>query len=669
MSVLRSYLLGLIVAHVVWLFFFTTGRLLWKNCPDNSKPCRLDTLIITSVAGMALSGFGLLLLGFAHLLNRFGLAGLLILDTALFWLLKRDNWLSLKFWRRIVQDFVKGWTLPALCIYVLFLALGIPAILPPIRGDPVSYHLAYAADWANAGRIYVDPFLRFPYYANNFLLFDSAFFILKLGDYCHFLTWLCGLLTCLGVLAFFVPAELHSTNDPQRRRLFPFLYQFLIPLSLALSPVFLQYLNSGYVDVPIGLFILVSVLCVYKTLSHRHFAWELAVIAAFCVGMKLTLIGHLPFFIVSLLLASATRLPRREIALLAFALVGLSLPWYIRNLSEAHDPTPPMFNLLFDHPDPVFTQADAAWVYLTGKESDLKSPVRLLSFPFKYFISPGQLPFGREGVTAAFLLLYAPAVFLLVLLCCQQACHAPKRFVYLSVAVIYLALPWFYNADGRHALHWYPVLVAWIGVVISFIGLRADSHRNSRIATWMRVATGAFCFALIVPSPTRGSVEFYRNYYRETSEFADMGGDRERYLEKNVRGYQAVEAVIKTLLSEHKQQTHVLVMEGFPRPHFQFRKDANIISVGDWFGPARYWDLYREVFEGEGCLSYLTRLDISAVISKTPPGRRPWWDRFYEKFRTRLRDCNYIEYRCGEQNVAIFLKSDIKPHGSLQPVP
>ena len=151
---------------------------------------------------MALCGFALLLLGFAHLLNPSGLAGLLIFEAALFWLLKRDNWLSLIFWKHVVRDFVKSWTLSALCIYILFLALGIPSILPPTRGDPVSNHLAYAADWANAGRIYVDPFLRFPYYANNFLLLDSAFFILKLGDYCHFLTWLCGLLTCLGVLAF-----------------------------------------------------------------------------------------------------------------------------------------------------------------------------------------------------------------------------------------------------------------------------------------------------------------------------------------------------------------------------------------------------------------------------------------------------------------------------------
>jgi hypothetical protein len=147
-----------------------------------------------------------------------------------------------------------------------------------------------------------------------------------------------------------------------------------------------------------------------------------------------------------------------------------------------------------------------------------------------------------------------------------------------------------------------------------------------------------------------------------------MGGDRKRYLEKNVRGYQAVEAVIKTLLSEHKQQTHVLVMERL-NLQFYFRKDANIKSVGDWFGPARYWDLYGEVNEGGGCLPYLTRLDISAVISKTPPGQTPWWDRFYEQFGRCLRDHNYVEYRCGEQNVAIFLKSDIKPDASLQPVP
>src|SRR5436309_8335086 len=135
----------------------------------------------------------------------------------------------------MVQGFLKGWTVPAVSIYVLFLALGIPAILPPTRGDAVSYHFAYAADWANAGRIYVDPFLRFPYYANNFLLFDSAFFVLRLGDYCNFLTWLCGLLTCLGVLAFMSAPEIDSAGRSSKTAFQP--QQFLIPLAVALCPI------------------------------------------------------------------------------------------------------------------------------------------------------------------------------------------------------------------------------------------------------------------------------------------------------------------------------------------------------------------------------------------------------------------------------------------------
>jgi hypothetical protein len=63
MSLLRSYFLGLIVAHLAWLFFFTTGQLLWKRHSDTPKPVRLDTLVITSVAGIALSGFRIVIAG------------------------------------------------------------------------------------------------------------------------------------------------------------------------------------------------------------------------------------------------------------------------------------------------------------------------------------------------------------------------------------------------------------------------------------------------------------------------------------------------------------------------------------------------------------------------------------------------------------------------------
>ena len=668
MPVLQSYLIGLAVVHLAWFYFFTTGLLLRPTVSDQADSFPIANLVITSVAGMAVSGFGLLVLGFGHLLNFPCILILLVSEAILFWLLKGDNCFSWSFWQTTWRRFTSAWTMPALFIYLVFLLLGLPAVVPPTFADSVGYHLPYAVDWANAGRIYVDPFLRFPYYANNFLLFDSALFILKLGDYCNFLTWLCGLLTCLGVLAFFSPREvdlacksfLGSRFQPQ---------QFLIPLSVALSPVFLRFLNNSYVDIPIGLFIIAAVLCVYRTLSHRAFERELVVIGAFCVGMKLTLIGHLPFLIVSLFVASARRLRPRRIALLSMALIVLSLPWYARNLAGAHDPTPPVFNFYFNHPDPVFTKADAQ--LYTGDTITKRTLSQLLLLPFQFFGDPASKNFREFGVSALILLLYAPILFVGAQLFVRNRWHPPRRLIYLSVAVICLALPWFFSSLGRYSLHWYPVLAAWVGVVVSHLCARAEELWNSHLGLGItRVATAVFCGALIVPSPSlfilkpRGEwLSFYRDFYVTTFDLSRLGGDPERYLEKNLPGYASSKAVMETLASEHKKQTHVLPL-ATERLHFYFRKNANIVSVGDSFGPARYQDLYRELEYSDGCLSYLTRLNISAVI--IPPSQNSiWWPRFYQRFRARLKQCGYKEYSCGEKNIAIFLRNDIKPSSRL----
>jgi hypothetical protein len=668
MSVFQTYLIGLAVVHLAWFYFFTTGLLLRPTVPDQADSFPLANLVITSVAGMAVSGFSLLVLGFGHLLNLLGILIVFFSEAILFWLLKGDNCFSWSFWQVTWQRFTSAWTIPSLFIYLVFLLLGLPAVVPPTFADSVGYHLPYAVDWANAGRIYVDPFLRFPYYANNFLLFDSAFFILKLGNYCNFLTWLCGLLTCLGVLAFFGPSKVDlacksfvgSHFHPQ---------QFLIPLSVALSPVFLRYLNNSYVDIPIGLFILAAVLCVYRTLSHRAFERELVVIGAFCVGMKLTLIGHLPFLIVSLFVASARRLRPRQIALLSMALIVLSLPWYARNLAGAHDPTPPVFNFYFNHPDPVFTKADAK--LYTGDTITKRTPSQLLLLPFQFFGDPASKNFREAGITAMILLLYAPILFLGAQPLLRRRWRWPRRFTYLSAAVTYLAFPWFFSSLGRYSLHWYPVLAAWVGVVVSHLCARAEELWNSHLGIGItRVATAVFCGALIVPSPslfllkpTGEWLSFYRDFYVTTFDLSRLGGDPERYLEKNLPGYTSSKAVIETLASEHKEQTHVLPLAA-ERLHFYFRKNANIVSVGDFFGPARYQDLYRELEYSDGCLSYLTRLNISAVI--IPPFQNGiWWPRFYQRFRARLKQCGYKEYSCGEKNIAIFLRSDIKPSRRL----
>jgi hypothetical protein len=48
-------------------------------------------------------------------------------------------------------------------------------------------------------------------------------------------------------------------------------------------------------------------------------------------------------------------------------------------------------------------------------------------------------------------------------------------------------------------------------------------------------------------------------------------------------------------------------------------------------------------------------------------GTTPMVGQVLRRISDTLRDCNYTEYRGSEPNVAIFLKSDIKPDPSLQP--
>ena len=662
MSFFQTYPVGVAVAHVFWFYSFTTGHLLRPKALEESRSFSLSDLVITSVAGMALAGFCLLFLGFARLLNPAGISVALLFEGILFLWLRGDNWFSWSFWGGMLRRFIKAWTIPAFFIYLLLLILGMPAALPPTFADSVTYHLPYAVDWANAGRIYVDPFLRFPFYANNFLLFYSALFVLKLGSYCHFLNWLCGLLTCLGVLAFFTPVEDQlRESTPGWKLCRP--QQFLIPLCVALSPTFLRFLNVAYIDVPIGLFVLVSILCAYRTTPSRPFARELVVTGAFCAGMKLTLIGYLPFFLASLAFACRCRLRRREIVILSLLLVVLSLPWYVRNMIEAHDPTPPIFNSYFKHPDPIYTQSEAA-IYTVDTMTE-RNPRHFVLLPFRFFTDPESQNFREWGVTAMILLLYAPVLFLVAQFCWRNRWRVPGRLIYLSVAVVYLTFPWLFSSLGRYSLHWYPTLAAWVGVIVSHICARTENLWNSRLAIWIgRSAAAVFCGFLIIPTPSEGCKRFYSEYQAMIKSLF-QSTDNLQVLKKNVTGYSASQAAIVTLVSNQKSNTRVLLDSDCGGLSFYFRK-ARIISVGDYFGPGRWWLLYKEIEEGN-CLPYLTQLDISAVIVR-PHKKEKWWPGLYDKFRFQLKDYGFREYRTSEDNVAIFLRSDIAPGHELTPL-
>lgn len=657
MSIFQTYLVGLVITHLAWVYFFTTGRLLQPRDDDEQQAWSLVDLVGTSVAGMALAGFALVLLGFVHALNRWGILAGVAVEGLLFWWLRRENWCSRIFWGNTLRKMMRGWTAPACFIYLVLLAASLPAVLPPSHGDAATYHLAYAVDWANAGAIYVDPFLRFPFYANNFLLFYSAFFVLKLGRYCEFLTWLCGLLSCLGVLGFFSRAEMPQAQRSGWKRLQA--QEFLIPLAVGLSPTFLHYLNVAVIDVPIGLFVLVPILCAYRAGTGRSLKRELVVTGAYCVGMKLTLIGLLPLFIASLFFAYARRVPWRNLGLLCLALVGLSLPWYVRNLIATGDPVPPLLNVYFHRPDPIYTPWDV-WLYSRGFVAR-ENPVELLLLPFRFFRDPSSAGIAEPGVSAMVLLLYAPVLFLFAQLWLRRRHRSPASLIYLSAALAYVAAPWFIGADGRHSLHWYPVLGGWVGAVISRLGRLVEAQWDSWRAILSRhLAAAAFSCAVLCPTISPNSLHFYRSYYDGTLPLSAPRTQLKAQLKNRALAYREGQAVIESLSPHHRNER--VLSFGRGTQAFFFRK-AKIVSVGDYFGPARFGDLTTQIMRGD-CRPYLERFRISAVmvgskIASDSPA-------MYRDFRTQLEQNGFIEYRCRKGgSIPVFLKNDISPSRRL----
>src|SRR5260370_37269090 len=112
MPVLKTYVLGMAVAHLLWLYFFTTGHLLRPKAFEQSRCFSITDLVTTSVAGMAVPGVCLLLVGFAHLLKRPRILLALVFEGLLFLWLKCENWLSYPFLQKNFRRLVGTVTVP-----------------------------------------------------------------------------------------------------------------------------------------------------------------------------------------------------------------------------------------------------------------------------------------------------------------------------------------------------------------------------------------------------------------------------------------------------------------------------------------------------------------------------------------------------------------------------
>lgn len=613
-------------------------------------------LVITSTTGIAITGFVLLLLGFLGLLNIVALGMWLVIELLLFKLIRNENVFGRAFWADKLHTIKHAWTLPTLLIYVVFLFLLLPAILPATAWDSISYHLAYAVDWANAARIYPDQFLRFPYYANNFVLIYALMFVLKFGQLCHFATWLCGLLSGLGVFV------LINEEAPRGRDLGRWLQwtitikDTVLPLTLALSAVFMKHLTIGYIDVPIGLFILIPVLCTYLILNgdSRNYEVDLLLTAAFCVGMKISLFLCLPVFGFSLILVLRRQQRRMSnlFALLALLLV-LSAPWYLRNFLAVGDPIPPVINLMLRGEDKIFSQTD-----YENLRSDLATPPHLsdlLTLPFNLFTNTDSATFREPGTNLSVVLLYLPFATLFLMLFKSFRNKVGAGFVYVNIAVIYLLVQWLgISVLARYALHLFPVYLGFLGICFNFAihYVQVIAQTQRRIGLALQTSLLLLLLALPVPSPT--SKRFYgANLLRNYWQLPERLTNKEDFLRSYLPGYGSAQTSIDSLNATGNQHRRVLAV-GFENLSFYFR-ERNVVNVGDWFGPGRYSDLMAAVDNSE-LASYLQKFEVGAVV--THLALNPMSESQRQSFMKQLELSHFKLQPSLESSAAVYLKTD-----------
>ena len=595
-------LVGIVLAHVFWAVAYAVGTLLDAGAarPATRSQALMD-FVVRSASGIAVLAFCAFVLASLSWLNVAGLASLVPLFVVAGRAVHGRAFFTTAFWKDRLLRVGLAFGGTNLLLYYVALATIVPAAFPDIESDSVRYHLAYAMDWANHGGLFVDRFLRQPFYANNFLLVFSIMDVLHLEAYVHFVTWLCGALTVLAVRAALTLIDGASPPATSATaRLSRAAVTVLLPLAIVVPVVYLRWLDTGLVDIPIELFVFIPVLCAAAALlSAPRLEWSAVCCAAFAIGMKATLIAFVPLFAVIVWVvfrsAGATR---RAAAIGCSVMILAASPWYVRNLIYDGDPVPPVINLALHRPDLTYTQDDATQVLRDLKPD--RSPEALAALPYRMWAEPLHESLREYGSSGLSLFLYVPMLVLCAGLAFGVRTPRTRALFLLSASTAYaVGYCLFTSYLMRYLLVTEAPLAASIGAILLIIP-------SVPIGNLARAAVAAFS---VLPTP--GALWWYQQrWVAEYQHFEQRYVSDADYLKQMLSGYSETERVLSMPPFRRNHPPSVLLVHVQTEYYFRL---AGVQTVGDWFGPGRFEDLAAAI-ENERLADYVRYFDIGAVI-------------------------------------------------------
>jgi hypothetical protein len=292
---------------------------------------KMFAVVLTIGLGLGVHILSLQILGALGLLTKSYIAGLLSLGMIGF---AFNLFVRLRHSDQIVIPVVakQHWFFHAL-LCVLAIELFAKPLRPAIGWDELMYHLPHAREWASAGKLTINEWLRYPLFPYNFNLLYAEGLIFGNETFPHMVHAFAGCLVALGIyrlaLIYF---------DGVIASITAFLFVILA----------LGQFGTAYIDLGLSLFIFLGISSLFfwyekKDNGYIYVAMFLLGVAA---GIKYQALIFTPFFAIVILLRE--RRPTRLLLMLALFLLPC-IYWYVRNYFISGDPFHPLGAKLFGY--------------------------------------------------------------------------------------------------------------------------------------------------------------------------------------------------------------------------------------------------------------------------------------------------------------------------------
>jgi hypothetical protein len=510
--------------------------------------------------------------------------------------LRKGDWLSFKteFQHssgRVMEGFMKNWKwiLPAVLIVApsLFNYLS-NYLYPPVHFDDTMYHLPHAKDIVIHHGLYLNPYLRYPLFPQNFELLYALLLLFYDDISTHLIHASSAVITAIGVYSLGALTSSRKTG----------VIGAIIFLS---SPLVQILMKSAYVDLGLTMFVFLGFYCISLWINTKKINW--LYLAGFATGMaagtKYTALIYVLLYAVWI--AYEGRNIRYVITFICVVIVFGS-PWYIRNYILSGNPVFPFgegifgYSWLWDRNDALLQYHDLVKAHGT--------PRTILSFlilPWNLVMH--QEKFMDDGGISLWMLAMFPSIFLM------------KRFNpfqrKLCIFVFVTAIIWFFSTQIlRYLLPVFPVmslLSAYVLVdfydnsikkffsgtvpIIKLIYKMVSYYAGKKVVSVVIIAV------LLIIQGKDFNRKIKKIRLPVTQEL------RDEYLSRNKPAYQLIQiANMDPSLNIYqlKFEDHVYYADGR--------------MIGDHFGPARYSTIFNILGKADKLYDTFITIDIQLFL-------------------------------------------------------